>query len=94
MALTKTVTKLWPTRNLADGRYRVGIHLRVEDAATVVIDQDVPALYGGTHTVQEVQTRVQTAAQQLIDKYKAEKALNANAAYISAVAAIDAALTL
>jgi hypothetical protein len=94
MALTKTVTKVWPVR-AADGRtFSPGIHLVLQDDGVTKIDQDFTALYGGGSQLSQVKATVTAAAQAAIDKYKAEKALNDTAAYTNAVSDVDAALTL
>ena len=94
MALTKTVTKVWPSQ-AGDGRtYSPGIHLVLQDDGVTKIDQDFTALYGGGSQLAQVKATVLTAAQAAIDKYKAEKALNNAAAYTAAVNEIDAALVL
>jgi hypothetical protein len=99
MALEKTVTKLWPSKSGADGRVRVGIHLKLTDSdrpegEQTVIDTDFMAYFGGGHTIAETQDRVTAMAQAAIDKYKSEKQIYGAAAYTNAVTAIDAALTL
>lgn len=99
MALTKTVTKLWPPKSGTDGRVRVGIHLKLVDddrpaEQQTVIDTDFTAYFGGGHTIAETLARVLAAAQTAIDTYKAEKTTYGAAAYTAAVVAIDAALEL
>ena len=94
MALSKTVTKVWPVLG-PDGRtYQVGIHLVLQDDGVTKIDQDFVASYGGASQLSEAQGRVQAQAQAAIDKYKAEKNLNNAAAYTTAVSEVDAALVL
>jgi hypothetical protein len=94
MALTKTVTKLWPTRNADDTTFFPGIHLVLKEADVVVLEQDFRSPYGGGGQLPEARDRITKAAQAAIDKYKAEKAINDAGAYTTAVAAIDAALAL
>jgi len=94
MALTKTVTKLWPNKTGEDGRVKVGIHLVLADDGVTVVERDFTASYGGGHTISECQTKITQEAQAAIDRYKAEKAIYGAAAYTNAVAAIDAALNL
>lgn len=94
MALTKTVTKLWPTRNPDDLTFFPGIHLVLQEDGVTVLEQDFRAAYGGTSQLPEARDRVTKSAQAAIDKYKAEKVLNDATAYTNAVAAIDAALTV
>jgi len=94
MALTKTVTKVWPVQ-AADGRtYSPGIHLVLQDDGVTKIDADFTALYGGGSQLAQVKATVTASAQLAIEKYKAEKALNNNAAYTTAVSEVDAALVL
>jgi len=94
MALTKTVTKVWPTRNDGDATFHPGIHLVVQDEGVTKIDRDFTAGYGGASLLADVKAQVLCQAQAAIDRYKAEKALNDNAVYTTAVAEIGATLTL
>jgi len=94
MALTKTVTKVWPNQG-GDGRtYSPGIHLVLQDNGVTKIDQDFTALYGGGSQLSQVKANVIAAAQAAINKYKAEKTLNDNPAYTTAVNEVDIALIL
>jgi hypothetical protein len=94
MALTKTVTKLWPSLG-NDGRtYTVGIHLVLQDDGVTKIDQDFTATYGGVGEINIARDKVIVEAQTTIDKYKAEKTINNATAYTNAVSAINTALIL
>ncbi len=94
MALTKTTTKLWPSLG-PDGRtYSVGIHLVIQDDGITKVDQDFTATYGGAGQLAVAQANVLAAAQEAIDKYKAERTIFNAAAYTKAVSQIDAALIL
>jgi len=94
MALSKTVTKLWPSRDADYRTFHPGIHLVLQDGGVTVLESDFSAPYGGTGQLSEARDRITVSAQAAIDKYKAEKALNDAAAYTNAITAIDAALTL
>lgn len=94
MALTKTVTKVWPARAGDERTYSPGIHLVLQDDGVTKIDQDFTALYGGGSQLTQVKATVLAAAQAAIDKYKAEKVLNNTTAYTNAVSEIDVALVL
>ena len=94
MALTKAVTKLWPTRNVDDQTFHPGIHLVLQDDGVTVIEQDFSAPYGGAGQLAEARDRVLVEAQAAINKYKAEKTLNSTTAYTNAVAFIDSGLIL
>ena len=101
MALTKTVTKVFPTESR--GSHVVGIHL-------VLTDDDRPDLGSGTHVViDESFTAVRATgtppdadakktiggdAQEAIDKYKRCKAAFESTAYETARAQIDEGVTL
>lgn len=94
MALTKTVTKLWPVLG-SDGRtFTVGIHLVLQDDGVTVVESDFSATYGGAGQLSVAQNNVLLAAQTAINKYKSEKAVNINASYTTAISQIDAALAL
>lgn len=94
MALTKTVTKLWPNRDADERTFHPGIHLVLQDDGVTVLETDFSAPYGGISQLAEAQGRVLLQAQAAINKYKAEKALNNATAYTNAVTAIDSGLTL
>lgn len=97
MALTKVVTKMFPTPNT------VGIHL-------VIKDDERPDLGPGEHIVirhtisrnfdrsvgivNKIRDEIGREAQEVIDEYKKCKAVYAAASYDEKVTQIDNALTL
>ena len=101
MALTKTVTKVFPTESR--GSQTIGIRL-------VLTDDDRPDLGSGTHVVidetftvvraigtapdTESKTIIGAAAQEAINVYKRCRAAFESAAYETARAQIDGGLTL
>lgn len=97
MALTKTVTKMWPDKNW------VGLVLVVTDdnradlgiGAQEVINATVKRQFvKGTDMTNTIRDELGADAQALIDKYKDERALYDNATYTTKIAQIDGALTL
>ncbi len=93
MALTKTVTKLWPVkgdRNI----FRAGIQLIVQDDAVEVINEPFTADYPKGTDPNRIVPDVLTRAQARIDRYKQEKQINSAAAYDQAVSDVDAGLVL
>lgn len=89
MALTKTVTKIMPTKN------QIGVRLLLEDdshpitpGTVVVIDEDVTDNYSNEPTV-ENRAEIARKVQAKIDDYKRDKAMYLNANYTNAVSWID-----
>lgn len=89
MALTKTVTKMFPTENT------VGLHLKLEDDGVTVIDQDFSEQFvSGEDIPNEVRDKIGSRMQEAIDKYKALKARFDSAKYETVRTQVDNALTL
>jgi hypothetical protein len=89
MALTKTVTKVFPTTNT------VGMHLKLEDDSVVVIDRDFTENFTkGQGATNEVKTSIGKQMQAAIDEYKTNKTLYNSAAYETARTQISNGLTL
>lgn len=98
MALTKTVTKVWPVRGNRN-IYRIGIHLTLTDddplvPVSIPIDQDVTVDYVKGQPPENYVDDIIADAQALIDKYKAEKIIHKTTAYETAIAAVDAGLDI
>ncbi len=89
MALTKTVTKAFPTANY------VGFHLKLEDDSAVVIDKDYMEQWAsGTSVQNEVKQRIGERMQNDINAYKALANRFNHDDYETARSQIDAGLTL
>ena len=94
MALTKTVTKIFP-KDLKNGTYQVGMHLKLEDENITVIDEDFTEGFAkGQQVTNEAKIRMGSRMQEAIDSYKATKNMYDSSAYETARAQIDAGLTL
>ncbi len=100
MALTKTVTKMFPTAKV------VGIHLKLEDddrldldptvgMKHIVIDKDFSESFTkGEGATTAVKQAIGKKAQAAIDEYKEARAMFVSATYETARTQIDGALTL
>ena len=89
MALTKTITRMFPTKNA------VGMHLELKDDGVVVIDRDFTENFTkGQGATTAVKTSIGNQMQAAIDEYKENKALYDSVAYATARTQIDEAITL
>ena len=89
MALTKTVTKVFPTENT------VGLHLELKDDDVVVIDQDFTRDYSPAAGIaNEIRDSIGNEMQAAIDNYKKLKNRFDAVAYDTIRTQIDNALTL
>ena len=89
MALTKTVTKVFPTPN------HVGLHLELKDDGVAVIDTDYMEQWAsGTDVPNEVKLKIGKRMQVDIDAYKALKARFDAAAYDTAAQQVEDGLVL
>ena len=89
MALSKIVTKAFPTAN------HVGFHLKLEDDSAVVIDKDYMEQWvSGTSIQNEVKQSIGERMQADIDTYKALAARFNHADYETARSQIDTGLSL
>lgn len=97
MALTKTVTKMFPTPST------VGIHLVITDddrpdlgeGAQVVINTVIDEQYvAGEDMANDVRDKIGARAQKAIDRYKALRAVYDKETYDTKVGQIEGALTL
>jgi hypothetical protein len=89
MALTKTVTKVMPTGDM------VGMHLKLEDDAVVVIDRDYMENYTRSEgATLATKMAIGTAMQKDIDEYKENKERYESAEYNTARQQIDDGLVL
>ncbi len=89
MALTKTVTKVFPTAN------HVGLHLLLEDDGVPVIDKDYMEQWAsGTDVPNDIKVKIGKRMQADIDVYKALKARYNAAAYDLAATQVEAGLVL
>jgi len=85
MALTKTVTKIMPTKT------QIGVHLKLEDddhpfteGVVMVVDEDFTDNYSDEPTVQN-RAEIARKVQAKIDEYKRNKAMYLNSKYTNAV---------
>lgn len=92
MALTKTITKIMPTKN------QIGVHLKLEDDAhpdplqtgnIVVIDEDITDNFSGDPTVDN-RAEIARKVQRRVNEYKVNKAMYLKAVYTNAVTWIGA----
>ena len=93
MALTKTVTKIWPTkgdRNI----FQTGINLILLDDLVEVFNENFTADYPKGSNPDRIKADIIDNAQARIDRYKAERQINNAAAYDQAISDIDNALVL
>ena len=93
MALTKEITKIWPTlgsRNI----FRAGIQVVLTDDLVEVVNETFTADYRRGANVDEIIPDLIAKAQARIDRYKAEKQINGAAAYDNAVTAVSDGITL
>ena len=89
MALTKTVTKVWPSNNY------VGLHLELKDDDEVVIDKDFKEQWSpGAGVTNVIRDKIGNAMQKAIDKYKSDKALFDAPAYGTVREQVDNALDI
>ena len=94
MALTKTVTKVFPSGG------KVGIHLKLEDdsrpvAEQTVINRDfVDGFVPGQGMLNNARDAIGKAAQEAIDEYLSNKQTYNASAYDTAVSQIDNALNI
>ena len=93
MALTKVVTKLWPT---SDNRniFHPGIRLVLFEDAVEVRSQDFSRDFKMGGDPAAIKADIITEAQAYIDKYKKERQINDAVAYDNAVSDIDGSLVL
>jgi len=89
MALTKTITKAFPTAN------HVGFHLELKDGDDVVINRDYMEQWASGTSVQlAVKQKIGERMQTDIDRYKALAARYNHEDYETARGQIDAGLNL
>ena len=89
MALTKTVTKVFPTEN------RVGLHLELKDDGVVVIDQEFIENYApGDGVTNDIRDAIGNRMQATIDIYKMLKNRFDASAYETVRSQVDNNLTL
>lgn len=89
MALTKAVTKVFPTAN------HVGLHLELKNDGVVVISKDYMEPWAsGTDVTLEVKQRIGARMQKDIDNYKALLARYEAEAYDTAASQVNAGLNL
>ncbi len=89
MALTKTVTRVFPTAN------HVGLHLELKDDGVVVIDKDYMHQWASdTDVPNDVKQAIGARMQVDIDAYKALATRYNAAAYDTAASQVEAGLVL
>ncbi|MCK4788132.1 MAG: hypothetical protein KAV87_30595 [Desulfobacteraceae bacterium] len=93
MALTKQITKIWPTlgnRNI----FQCGIQLVLTDDSVEVVNESFMADYRKGADVDEITPDLIAKAQARIDRYKAEKQINGAATYDNAVTVVSDGIVL
>lgn len=93
MALTKEITKIWPTlgdRNI----FQCGIQLVLTDDSVEVVNESFMADYRRGADVNEIIPDLIVKAQARVDRYKAEKQIYGAAAYDNAVTDVGAGIIL
>ncbi|MGD8787710.1 MAG: hypothetical protein PVJ60_09820 [Phycisphaerales bacterium] len=89
MALTKTVTKVFPTDNM------VGMHLELKDDGVVVIDRDFMENFTkGEGATNAVRDSIGLQMQKAIDEYKEAKTIFSSSKYETVRQQIDSNLQL
>jgi hypothetical protein len=89
MALTKVVTKMFPTENT------VGLHLELKDGVDVVISRNFSRQFSpGTGVTNQIRDAIGADMQAAIDEYKRKKTIFDTAAYETVRTQVDNALTL
>lgn len=93
MALTKTVTKIWPVKGKRN-IFQAGINLILYDDLVEVINENFTTDYRKGSNPNEIKADIIARAQARIDRYKEERQINSAAAYDQSVSDIDNALVL
>lgn len=91
MALTKTVTKLRPTKDKRN-IYTIGLNLVAMDDGVEVINKDVTATVSEGAPIAQALADIERQAQSLIDNYLSEKKKHNMQDYTDGIAAIDSNL--
>lgn len=93
MALTKTVTKIWPVlgdRNI----FRCGVQFILEDDSVEVVNETYTADYRKGANVNEITPDLIAKAQARVDRYKAEKQVHGTTVYAQAITDISNGIIL
>ena len=91
MALTKQVTKLWPTKD-SRNIFHPGINLKLFEDEDEVRSQDFKRDFASGANVGDIVADIVAEAQAYIDHYKEERAMYVTGGYDTAVASIDSQL--
>jgi len=93
MALTKELTKIWPTlgdRNM----FRAGVNLVLKEDSIEVVNESFTVDYAKGSNPNLIIPDLISKIQARVDRYKAEKAIYGAPAYDNAIVDIDAGVTL
>ena len=93
MALTKEITKIWPTLG-ARNIYQAGVNLVLKEDSVEVVNETYTTDYKKGSSPSLLQPDLIAKVQARIDKYKNEKSIYDAVAYDNAVTAIDEGVTL
>lgn len=97
MALTATVTKIWPQMALQTGDYTFGVHVALMDNGELKREQDFTDRRSKTEALGDVSGITANMLVQIndwIDCYRKEKAANNHASYELVRAGVEAGLAL
>lgn len=93
MALTKTVTKLRPTKDHRN-IYTIGLNLALMDDGVEVVNQNVTETVAENQPMTAALAEIEKKTQAFIDKYVSEKKKHNVPEYTDGVSAIDTKLDL
>jgi hypothetical protein len=94
MALTKTVTKLWPTKDTRN-IFHPGINLKLFEGEEEVRNKDFDRDFvPGRDDIGQITADIIKEAQAYIDHYKEERDMYVTQAYDTAVGTIDSGLSV
>jgi len=91
MALTKTVTKLRPTKDHRN-IYTIGLNLVLMDDGVEVVNKNVTETVAENAPIEPAMAEIEKKAQALIDNYLAEKKKHNAQEYTDGITAIDTKL--
>ena len=93
MALTKTVTKLRPTKDHRN-IYTIGLNLVLMDDGVEVVNKNVTETVAENAPMATAMTEIEKKAQALIDKYFSEKKKHNLQEYTDGIAGVESKLDL
>ena len=93
MALTKTVTTVWPTRATRNF-FNIGVKVVLKDGATVVFDETFMVHAQKTDNPEEKAPEALEKAQKAVNVFLAARTINDHAKYETFRAAVDDGLDI